>query len=224
MSILIEKVTNATVCCYKDMRELSLNRISVWGSMLETSPKSRPGGRSERIGEAVKEATLALLLDSGLSGVTLEKVAAGAGVNRTTIYRRWGDKTRLIVWTLLEEVGSEVPYEDCGSLKEDLYHVLKGVNEFLNTRLARAILPLMFEATNDEVGEALGSFWQGRRERMTELLDRAEDRGEIDRNCDRDFLTDKLFGPVYLHHIMGRGPASDDYLRQLLEETLTQIS
>ncbi len=216
--IINENYTNATVCCISDSISLDLVSFKVGQAMLETTPKSRPKGRSERIGEAVKEATLALLVERGLSGVTLEQVATLANVNRTTLYRRWGDKTRLIVWALLEEVGAEVPYGDFGSLRVDLLHVLRGVNEFLGTRLARAILPVMFENSDDEIGEALSSFWQGRHERMTELLDRAQARGDIPDSCDREFLVDKVFGPVYLHHIMGRGVASDDYLVQLVED------
>jgi AcrR family transcriptional regulator len=139
---------------------------------LEASPKSRPGGRSKRVSEAVKQATIGILVESGASELTLEAVAAKAGVNRTTLYRRWGDKMRLITWALLETVGEEVPYVDKGSLKADLTIVLTGVNEFLSTALAKSILQIMAQKSDasDDVNQALVEFWDSRLNRMGELF------------------------------------------------------
>jgi AcrR family transcriptional regulator len=68
--------------------------------MIEIDAKSRPPGRprSERAEKAIIEATLDLIVaEAGVAGVSIEAVAARAGVGKTTIYRRWPNKEALIV-------------------------------------------------------------------------------------------------------------------------------
>jgi len=193
--------------------------------MLDATPKARPGGRSERVADAVKQATINLLVADGPTALTLEAVAAKAGVNRTTLYRRWGDKTRLVTWALLETVAEEVPYVDKGSLAADLMVVLSGVNKFLGTTVAKAVMQIMIQdtQTSTDVNGAISEFWDSRFNRMKEVIDRAITRGEHPANLDQDYLVDQLFGPVYLRHITGRGAVSRSYLKTLISDVLARI-
>jgi AcrR family transcriptional regulator len=45
----------------------------------------------------VFNATLTLLAEEGVPGLTFEAVAAAAGVNKTTLYRNWPTRTALIL-------------------------------------------------------------------------------------------------------------------------------
>jgi len=192
---------------------------------LHAKPKSRPGGRSERVAESVKQATIAILLTEGATALTLEAVAARADVNRTTIYRRWGDRNRLIAWALLETVGEEVPYVEKGSLEADLLFVMKGVNEFLDTRLAKSMMQFMSDESNaaSDGNQAIREFWDSRLRRMAEVFDRAVNRKEISAHLDTDYVVDQLFGPVYLNHIVGRGKVTQKYLQKLVTDVLSRI-
>src|ERR1043165_4470484 len=63
---------------------------------LTARPPGRP--RSERAARAIIDATLDLLAEEGgVTGVSIEAVAARAGVGKTTIYRRWPNKEALII-------------------------------------------------------------------------------------------------------------------------------
>ncbi|MFC0111450.1 helix-turn-helix domain-containing protein [Kibdelosporangium aridum] len=56
------------------------------------SPVRRTGGRSAQVRATVLNAGLAELVDVGFHALSLEGIAKRAGVNKTTLYRRWGDK------------------------------------------------------------------------------------------------------------------------------------
>ena len=80
----------------------------------------RPGRpRSEEAHEAILTAVIELLPEHGLKGLTIEAVAAAAGVGKTTIYRRWKTKNELIV-AALAGVRPDAAPPDSGSLAGDL--------------------------------------------------------------------------------------------------------
>ena len=58
-------------------------------------------GRDARHDQAILDATLEILLQQGYRGVTIEGVAARAGVGRPTIYRRWPSKPAVVVAALV---------------------------------------------------------------------------------------------------------------------------
>ncbi|MEU6714519.1 TetR/AcrR family transcriptional regulator [Nonomuraea sp. NPDC046802] len=64
-----------------------------------TITENRPPGhpRSEDVDQAILDATLDLLIDSGIPGVSIEKVAHRAGVSRPTVYRRYPNRTELLL-------------------------------------------------------------------------------------------------------------------------------
>jgi len=192
---------------------------------LDITPKTRPGGRSERVAQNVLQATIDILIESSASELTLEAVAARAEVNRATLYRRWGDKTRLITWALLETVGREVPYIDKGSLVADVLVVLQGVNQFLTTPLANSIMQIMAQTKEQDtdIRSAREEFWANRLSLMDGVFERAVSRGELSDSDDRGYLIDQLFGPIYLQHIMGRGAVSRKYLKRLVADVLSRI-
>ena len=67
-------------------------------SATERSPARAPGRpRSAQAHRAILDATIELFVESGYEGLSIEGVAARAGVGKTTIYRRWSSKEDLIV-------------------------------------------------------------------------------------------------------------------------------
>ena len=87
-----------------------------------TVPRSRGPGRPRdaRHDQAILAATLRILQEKGYGGLTIEGVAARAGVGRPTIYRRWPSKPALVVAALVQSARLAVPVLDTGSLRRDL--------------------------------------------------------------------------------------------------------
>src|SRR4051794_7390006 len=87
----------------------------------------RPGGRTARTAEAVLDATITELSDVGYGALRIEAVAERAGVNRATIYRRWGDKPSLVAAAFTARQVEVSPPADTGDLHEDLLCFLREV-------------------------------------------------------------------------------------------------
>jgi Bacterial regulatory proteins, tetR family len=71
-------------------------------------------GRSEAAREAVLEAADDLLVENGFAGVTIEGIAARAGVGKQTIYRWWSSKTDILMDAFLEDAAQQLIPPDFG--------------------------------------------------------------------------------------------------------------
>lgn len=97
--------------------------------------------RSERSRLAILEATRAQLMERGFDGLTIEGVAAAAGVGKQTIYRWWRNRTALVADVLADEaaaISPEIPFS--GGLIEDLTAWTGRVADILATEQGRAIV------------------------------------------------------------------------------------
>ncbi|MEO7124238.1 MAG: TetR/AcrR family transcriptional regulator C-terminal ligand-binding domain-containing protein [Lacisediminihabitans sp.] len=88
--------------------------------MAGTSAGTRTGGRSTLVVAAVRSAVETLVAELGAERVTIALIAERAGVNATSIYRRWGDLPTLINEVAAYRLDPERPLPDSGSLEEDL--------------------------------------------------------------------------------------------------------
>ena len=81
---------------------------------------ARPGGRTARTAEAVFASTIDELSARCYDEVSIESIAARAGVHKTTVYRRWHSKAELIMQALTDTAGSLIHVPDTGCVDEDL--------------------------------------------------------------------------------------------------------
>jgi AcrR family transcriptional regulator len=120
------------------------------------------------------------LSEHGYAGARLERVAARAGVAKTTIYRRWGSLDGLLVDLMAEHAAQEIPVPDEGDLGSDLRalarHVVASVRDpAIRTALASIVAAAVQSPAPREV---LTRFLTGRTATMTVIVDRAVQRGE----------------------------------------------
>ncbi|MGH2503871.1 MAG: helix-turn-helix domain-containing protein, partial [Ktedonobacterales bacterium] len=86
--------------------------------MTETELR-RPGRpRSAQADQAILDAALELIAQEGIQGMSIEGVAARAGVGKTTIYRRWPNKDALAL-DALRTVKPPIVSFDTGNLRSD---------------------------------------------------------------------------------------------------------
>jgi len=109
---------------------------------VDTEPPGtrRPGGRTARTRAAVLQAVLGELIDNGYAGMTVERIAARAGVAKTTIYRRWGGLNGLLADLMAEYAAREIPVPDTGHFDSDLRALAREIVASLQPPGMRAAL------------------------------------------------------------------------------------
>lgn len=132
--------------------------------MAKKAAKRRDAGRprGEPVVAAVLAETLRALEREGLAGLKIEAVAAAAGVNKTSVYRRWPTRNALAAAAITEAQAHLSAPPETGSLEGDLRAVLRAVGEFLSSTAGRATLRVALGGGADELGEGVRGALEGR--------------------------------------------------------------
>lgn len=162
-----------------------------------STPRVRVGGRSARVVATVLQTTLEVLGRNGYSGLRVEEVAARAGVNKTTVYRRWPTRNDLVVAALTQLVAP--PHAaDTGRLEDDLVAMFMTATTLRATPAGRGVIrALISERGDPEVDRVCGAVRESHRMPARVLLEQARRRGELPRRADLELLLDVLTGAVY---------------------------
>jgi AcrR family transcriptional regulator len=174
---------------------------------MSTSPGTiAPRWRSRRAESAILESTIALLAELGFGGLTIDGIAARAGVGKATIYRHWSSKAEVAV----EAFRSFIPPledPDTGSLADDVRSVVHQIVDGLSNSPLAGILPSLVEAAerDPEVERLFKEFGSTRRAVFRGILRRAGERGELRDGLDHDLAIDLLIGPIFTRRLVTRG-------------------
>lgn len=185
------------------------------------TPQQRPGGRSARVTAAVHAATIAALIERGLDGLAMEDIAARAGVNKTTIYRRWGTREDLLADALIANSGRQIEIPDTGRLRDDLMVFALRVRDALVAPASQALMSALAGGSHHERLDDVGRrFWTGRLAAARPVIERAVARDEVARDVDADDLILRIVGPLWLS-VMGPGrPLPDAFVKQTVDIVL----
>ncbi|HVV50710.1 MAG TPA: TetR/AcrR family transcriptional regulator [Polyangia bacterium] len=171
------------------------------------APKGRaPHRRDENARLAVLHAADDLLVERGFGGVTVEGIAARAGVAKQTIYRWWPSKVDVLLDTLIEDADRRLEVPDGGAAVEDARRYLRALARFLTKEPAgKVLLALLGEAQHDaEVAELFAErYLRPRRRAEREMLARGIASGELPADLDPDAVLDALMGPVFYRALTG---------------------
>ena len=169
-------------------------------------------GRSEDARLAVLKAADDLLVEKGFAGVTVEGIAAAAGVAKQTVYRWWTSKTDILLDAFLQDAAEELAPGDYGDLGSDLRAHLRHLAGFLSLADAGAVFrALIGHAQHDPAFAATlrARYLDEQRRRDRLPLDRAIGRGELPADLDTAAAVDELVGPIY-HRVLVTGDPVDD--------------
>jgi AcrR family transcriptional regulator len=153
----------------------------------------------------VLDATVAVLSEQGVEGLTIEAVAARSGVAKTTIYRHWPDRYALITDSVRVCL-PHIPNPDTGSLREDLHTIFGHLAQAELDGPAGDLMPTLMDAVHrDEALAQLKREVVTERERpVIEALQRGKDRGELASDVDLQIAYDAVVGPIIYRKILRR--------------------
>ncbi len=187
----------------------------------ESEPPRRGRPRSEAARAAALEAARALLAEAGPARLTIEAVAARAGVGKPTIYRHWANAQELAMAALMEAAPKpEAPAAPKGLAA--LSDLLEETAARLASREGRQAAQML--AAADPESELFRAFrnravLDGRRRARTHLLE-AMAAGEARDDLDPDLALDLLFGALYLRVLLAHAPLSPGFAAEALRLAL----
>jgi AcrR family transcriptional regulator len=193
--------------------------------LAEPAPRGRP--RSEKARAAILTAAAELLLEHGLVAVSMDAVAARAGVSKATIYRWWPTKETLALDALSSEWATAAPVpKDTGSLRGDLIELLSPWIRLVSAEpYARVTAALLAETRTDPAfaAEYQRRVIDPRRDQAREIFGRAIERGEIQADLDLEVALDLVYGPLYLRLLQGHAPLTEPFVRAAIDLALAGI-
>jgi AcrR family transcriptional regulator len=194
------------------------------GQAADMAPGPREDRRSEKSRRAILNAADDLLVEVGYAGVTVEGIAARAGVGKQTIYRWWGSKADVLMDNYTADAMEELAPAETGQIDQELRDYLRKLAEFLTQAPAGAVLTsLIGQAQHDK--DMAGVF---RRDHLPAQLDRERavlrrgiERGQLPAGLDVDRALSELLGPVYYRVLVTGEPVDADFTDALVSRFLT---
>jgi AcrR family transcriptional regulator len=177
----------------------------------------RVQGRSARVVDAILQAVAEELGLHGYADLRIEDVATRSGVNKTTIYRRWPQKSELVI-AAVERLTPEPEIADTGSLRGDLLALLKLARARIETPVGRGLVRMVqAERAHPEVSGMLRRLRLRHMEARRALFDRALKRGEIPAGSDTSLLAELSIAPLMSRLVHFGLEADDSFLNVLTD-------
>jgi AcrR family transcriptional regulator len=191
----------------------------------QATGSARRGGRprSAETEQAILQVTRELLVECGVQGLTVEKVAARAGVAKTTIYRRWRDKDELALAVVLDMVEQVVKLPVIGDTRAELLAFVNAAVKVLgSTLMGRVMQGLVSDlATDPQLAQAFRERVVSVRDAEVErLVERGVARGDLRSDADPATVHDLLIGPVYYRLLLTGQPLNRAFAKRTVDAVL----
>jgi AcrR family transcriptional regulator len=188
---------------------------------------SRGRRRSERSHEAILAATQELLVERSYRELTIEGIAARAGVGKQTIYRWWPSKAALVLEAYLTGAEAVAPPPQHATAQEDVSALLGWLIAVLAEPTGGHVIAGLVGDLQHDPDLAEGFHHDvvpARREAMLAALERGRERGEISADADLELAVDALHGAVFYRLLLSGEPLDATFADSLAAQTLSGLS
>jgi AcrR family transcriptional regulator len=190
----------------------------------EQQSLSATGGRprNPRIQQAILQAAVDLVFESGFKALSMDAIAGRAGVGRMTIYRRWPNKAAIIMDAFVARVDPNTLFLPARSYLESIRLQMRTMARAFRGRDGYLIRALLAEAQFDpELASALRERWTMPRRRMAiAYFEEGKKKGFLHPDADPNAIIDVLYAPIYYRLQMGTGPLTDAYIDEVFETAM----
>ena len=191
------------------------------------APPARPRGRprSETARQAILDAARETLEEGGLLAVTMEGVAARAGVGKPTVYRHWSNRYELAMAALIAASGEVVAPAAGAAPFDALRAQLHQMADLFASGTGRHVAAVIASGYGEtELSKAFRShFVQARRAEGRALLRGAMEAGDIRDDIALETVLDLVYGPIFYRLSMGHGAVDGRFVDGLIDELVKGI-
>lgn len=177
--------------------------------------------RVERSRRVILSAALEVLGEMGYGGLTIEAVAARAGVGKSTVYRHWCGKVELVE-DAIRSLKTGVAWPTDGGVRDRVLEALRQIARAMEDSTWSTCLPAIIEAArrDPEVMAIHQRLAAERRQLLVDLLGEGVHTGEVPPGADLGVLADCLVGPILLRGLVLQEQVDDAALAQLVAQVL----
>ncbi|MGW0483538.1 TetR/AcrR family transcriptional regulator [Nonomuraea sp. NPDC003214] len=179
------------------------------------TPRTRADDRTE----AIRRTTLELAQEVGYAKLSIEGVAARAGVGKHTIYRRWPSKGALFLDAVLSPQQPDLDYPDTGDVMADLRTQIHHAVDLLGRPpFGPLFQSLIGEAQhNPAVAAELNErFTKPQEAKTVARLTKAREQGQLAPEFDLDLAMSILTGPLFFTLMVTQEPVTHEYVDRVL--------
>ncbi|MFJ9647647.1 TetR/AcrR family transcriptional regulator [Streptomyces sp. NPDC101206] len=192
--------------------------------MTQKQPAGRIRRSPEQVRTAVHQAVIDLLSAPEGEDLTIPAIAQRAGVNHTSIYRRWGSLDALLADTVTTRLERNSPLNDTGTLRGDLVSWAEASVTSMRTpegrALVRAVVLSMPSSAQAQTERA--QHFRRRMRSIEQIRERATARGENPPPLEQ--ILDQLIAPFYIRAIFGIDLPATGYPQLLVDRLLGSAS
>jgi len=180
-----------------------------------------PLRRSESSRRAILDATLKLCAELGYGRLTVEAIAAQAGVSKKTIYRWWPSKGAVVL-EAVDDMAAVAAHPNTGDLAADFHSQLTTVIDLLTPPKGSAAVGLIAEALQDAdlAHDLRERLIRPRIASFEERMRQAQRDGQLAPDADLDVALGLIYGPIYHRLIFHLGMPDAEQLRTLIDHAL----
>jgi AcrR family transcriptional regulator len=177
--------------------------------------------RIERSRRVILEAVLEELGTVGYGALTIESVAARAGVGKSTIYRHWPGKLALVE-DAFRTMKAMVLVPEQGTIRERITGFLEQIAALVEESTYSACMPALIDAAerDPQVREFHCSFTTERQAVLVDVLRQAAADGELPADTNVEILADALVGPIVMRRLMFGEPFDPEKVPALVAQVL----
>lgn len=187
-------------------------------------PPVSEAARGCRSGDAILAATLELLAERGIEGLTVDGVAARAKVGKATIYRHWRSRAELVMDAMVTVPGPP-PLVSTGDLRADLCAAFTALAEVLDDPERSRLLAALVDAAerDPELARLHVQHADGRRAPARAAVVAAVERGELAPGTDPDLAVDLVAGPLFYRRLLTHQPVTKAVVESVVDIVLAGL-
>jgi len=177
--------------------------------------------RVRRSKEAVLGATLELLTESGVGGVSVDEVSRRSGVAKTTIYRHWATRSDLIL-DACSRLSAEQEAPDTGGFESDVTALLAGIAKLLVTARWSSVVPSIIDAAerDPDLAQIHSRIQMGHTAPLHVVIARAVRKGELPASTDPSAMITALVGPLFYRRWFSREPLDEEFVQSIVRTVI----